>query len=135
MAPTASGTSNSTPTVSPFVRLAALLDTWNAGAAEVVAPPTGAFAERLDRYIAARDRFLAGMMLANEGRPLAAMNTLLESVRTSADFRTAYVTCLQMAIESSHRNPEQARDVLRKLRDARPEDRRAATQLRRLFGE
>jgi spermidine synthase len=98
--------------------------------------PDGArFVLRLNDYLAARDVYLRGMCRLRAGDEEAAWPLLLESVRTSPDFNAGYVFCLA---ESRNRRPNDralARRLLRGLVEARPEDPRAANDLRRHFGE
>lgn len=118
---------------SAYGRLRTLLVECRASADGVLgADAAPALRARLDRYLDARDRFLEGAMRMQDGRDAEAIALYLESVRASADFRTAYVVCLRAALDRRKSDRAYAREILESLIEANPEDPRAAHHLRNL---
>ncbi|MHC4421840.1 MAG: fused MFS/spermidine synthase [Planctomycetota bacterium] len=120
----------------PHRRLEAILDACAPSAAALLAGAAAsddrAFTDRLDGYLAARDIYLGGLIRLEQDRDQEGLALLLESLRASPDFRTAYITCLQMAADRAATDPESSRELLRSLIAARPDDPRAAEYLRQL---
>lgn len=120
-------------------RLETFLDACTAHAGDILAPrvnPGGSlFADRLERYLSARNLYLRGAVEYYRGRTDAAVRLFLESVRTSAEFRTAYVACLELALDRRQVPLEEARRLLDVLREANPDDPRAGRYLQELMSE
>ncbi|MCP3903209.1 MAG: spermidine synthase [Planctomycetes bacterium] len=114
-----------------------LLEAWQPRADSLVGtqPARAEFAGRLDRFIAARDLFLHSSIADVRGDRDGAIEVLLESVRASGDFRTAYISGLQLASQLRASEPAVSRELLIALRDARPEAPQAPQLLREWFGE
>ena len=104
-------------------------------AAEAIADvraETGAFGPEGRAQRRARDLYLDALVAHRDGRAEDLDRLLVESLAAAPTFRTAYIAGLQFAIERSHGDPNGAARLLRALRDARPEERRASELLRRL---
>ena len=75
------------------------------------------------------------MSAIDSGEVERGFDFMLESAATSADFRTAYVFCLEEARARRHESPELTRRILRRLAEIRPDDPRPRNDLVRWFGE
>ncbi len=96
------------------------------------ASPDAAFAAQVRAYRQARDQYLHALVLMLQERGEEAIEKMLESVRTSPDFRTAYETLLDLAARTAPSNPAAADSILRRLQEANPARREAAELRRRL---
>ncbi len=97
------------------------------GAVELVA--------RLERYAAARDVYLKGLIAEAEGRGDEAVDAYVESARLSGDFTAGYAQCLTRATIQATAQPDAARALLRRLIEAQPARPVARELLQRLLGE
>jgi spermidine synthase len=93
-----------------------------------------AFIEELRSYQAARDLFLQGAVHQAEGRMDTAIEAFIESARRSRHFGTGYHTAHQFAMRLAGENPDAARAILERLRDADPSRPEAIRSLRQLPG-
>jgi spermidine synthase len=84
------------------------------------ASPDPAFLERWEKYRRARDIYLHGLILESQQRHAEAVGAFVESARASSDFTTGYARCLTLAALLAERQPETARDLLRRLAEAQP---------------
>jgi spermidine synthase len=121
--------------ISPFGRLAALLSRFEsnpdpllASSAAFIGTRERRFAEELKGFIAARDRYLAGLIDEAQSRPTQALEKFLESVAASEQFTMAYARCLTLATQQMKDNPAGARSILERLEKAQP-NRPVARQL------
>jgi spermidine synthase len=87
---------------------------------------------RWQRYLAARNRFLHGLVLDVRNQSANATDAFLESARISADFTAGYAQCLARASLLAPSQPEAARELLRRLIEAQPAIPVAAQLLDRL---
>lgn len=92
-------------------------------------------AERLDRYLAARDAYLNGAWADAEARTPAAIEAYLASARLSPDFTMGYSAAVTWAVQQSRTNPDAARRILEELAQAQPDRPVAGRLIRELFGE
>jgi len=94
----------------------------------------GSFAERVLSYAKARDLYLRSQ-LAGLGPqfPTEPLDLLLQAVRTSPDFRTAYLKAVQLAIDARGVNPDASRALLETLTQLAPNEPMAAHALQQLF--
>ncbi len=119
-----------------YGRLQSILDACSPGASEIIhAAGDPVMAERLDRYLSARDLFLGAMILLEQDRDEEAVLQLVQSVRTSRDFRAGYQSALQLAVDRRESDPDRSRYLLTSLIEANPEDSRARRALGELFPE
>jgi spermidine synthase len=88
--------------------------------------------DRWQRYLAARNRFLQGLILDSQNQSTEATDAFLESARISADFTTGYAQCLARASLLAAAQPDAARELLRRLIEAQPAIPVAAQLLDRL---
>ncbi len=119
-------------------RLATMMAECRASAGDLLSRPDDpagqAFAGQLDRYLAARDLYLGAEILLHQGRTAAGIQAMLDSVRASPEFRTAYLRCLQIALDGKDSDPRGAQHLLSELAAANPADPMAARYLRDLVG-
>ena len=90
--------------------------------------PSDGFAERLDKFIAARNVHLRGLIAEATGDLNRAIDSYVESARISADFSTGYARCLTIAMQQSRSDLPGARKLLERLVAAQP-DRPVAREL------
>jgi spermidine synthase len=86
------------------------------------------FPSRLRAYTGARDQYLRGLIAQTEGKPGAAVEAFLESAKMSPDFTSGYAQILARATQRAHLNPQEARQLLERLIEVRP-DRPVAREL------
>ncbi len=84
---------------------------------------------RLNAYLAARDRYLHGLISEAKGAPEMGEADYLESVRLSRDFTSGYAQLLTRATARARTDPSGARRLLDQLIEAQP-DRPVARELR-----
>ena len=89
--------------------------------------------EELVSLLMARDKYLWGLRLEAEGRPAEARDAFLESARLSGDFTTGYAHVITLAVQASRDNPAEARRLLERLIELRPELPVAGQLRERLF--
>jgi len=89
--------------------------------------------ERLERYLAARNVYLRGLIHNSEQRRDAALDAYIESARLSPDFTTGYAQGLSIANVLASSDPARARNILERLMEAQPERPVARQMLERLF--
>ena len=94
---------------------------------------SASFAPRLLDYVRARNRFLAGMVQLERGDEEQAWTFMLEAVRTTRDFRTAYEALLFFAGQRRVEDPATALRLLQELEHAAPERTEARTYRARWF--
>jgi len=118
-------------------RLAAFLTACESDGSTFLAEPAGVdddstsrLAERLSRYITARDLYLGGAVSMEKG--VDALGFWREAVATSSDFRAAYFGCL-MLLRRPDQDATEARATLRVLEAVDPSDSRLEP-LRRRYG-
>ena len=73
------------------------------------------FAQRLSRYIAARNVYLRGLVHDAEERRDEAIEAYVESARLSPDFTSGYAQCLTIANVIASSDPARARKILERL--------------------
>ncbi len=88
---------------------------------------------RLERLLAARDRYLEGLRQEQLGDRAAAREAFVESAGLSPDFTTAYAHVLTLAVHLSADNPAEARRLLERLTTVRPEVPVARELIKRLL--
>lgn len=93
------------------------------------------FIEELGGYHDARNLFLRGAVEQSEGRIADAMTAFIQSAESSPAFLTGYFTAHQYATSIARTNPEFARSILMRLREANPDRPEAGRSLRQLFGD
>lgn len=93
-----------------------------------------AFLKDLAAYVSARNTYLAGLIAESEGNQVTAIDHYIESARESAQFSAGYAHCLTIAAREANLNPAAAREILRRLVEARPDRPVAAQLLQRLPG-
>ncbi|MCZ6678034.1 MAG: spermidine synthase, partial [Candidatus Poribacteria bacterium] len=102
----------------------ALLDAFHPHPSEVVAVDGSQaaqdFAQRLTRYLAARNLFLSGGILDLNGQKTKARDAYLASAQTSHDFLSGYAMLLEHARHQADSDPAGAREILLKLESANP---------------
>ena len=91
------------------------------------------FAERLTKYMTARDVYLHGLVDEAEGQQSKAIDRFVESARLSDDFTTGYAQCLSLASVWARTKPVEARALLERLAEAQPSRPVAKEMLERLF--
>jgi spermidine synthase len=96
-------------------------------------PAAAGFIERLRRYLAARDAYLEGAILALRGDERGALERYLEAIAESRDLETAYQVCLLLARQRGASDAAWARALLERLQALRPDRREAADLLRQLL--
>jgi spermidine synthase len=101
--------------------------------------PQREFAERLSAYWAARDAYLRAGLGISPQQDLHAMlakirEPLLDVVRISSDFMSAYLPLLTMAQALNQSDPQAARRLLLELDQAAPSRQEARRLLRQLGG-
>lgn len=122
------------PALPPAARLLALIERLEIDPPFLLDPatsPTGS-AERLTRYVSARNAYLRGLSEEGEGRRDHALRLYLESVRLSPDFSTGYAHGLTLAVQQSSENPAAARQLLEQLSKLQPHRQAAQELLKRL---
>ncbi|PYI82627.1 MAG: hypothetical protein DME26_17020, partial [Verrucomicrobia bacterium] len=92
------------------------------------------FADRLMKYISARDVYLRGLVAEAEGDQARAIDAFVESARVSEDFTPGYAQCLTLASLQAKTEPARARVLLQRLVQAQPSRPVARELLKRLFG-
>ncbi|MBI2924384.1 MAG: fused MFS/spermidine synthase [Verrucomicrobia bacterium] len=126
-------------TATSYGRMLALLDLRQPDLSDLIdegadaSSPT--FSERLAHFITARDRYLRGLVAEVEGRKAEALDAFVGSARLSPDFTTGYAHCLTLVSQQAQSNPAAARELLRRLSEARPERGVAQEMLKRLAGQ
>ena len=88
---------------------------------------------RLRAYFEARNRYLDGLRLEAEGAHALALDAFTASAELSSDFTTGYAHAVTLAVQGSRDNPAEARRILERLIEARPERPVARELLERLF--
>lgn len=88
------------------------------------------FAASLDRYLQARELYLKGTLEFVIGQQQRGRQLLLQSVKTSPQFRTSYDVLLTMAEQGMRTNPVAVRQFLLELEAAAP-NRSEAGEMRR----
>lgn len=96
-------------------------------------PVETAWLTRFHDFLAARDRYLRGLIAEAKGLSEAAETHYLESVRLSRDFTSGYAQLLTRANLIAPTNPAEARRLLDQLTEANP-DRPVARELRIRLG-
>jgi spermidine synthase len=96
-------------------------------------PETQRLADRLKKYMTARDVYLRGLVAEAEGRQTKAIDLCVESARLSEDFTSGYAQCLTYASLLARTKPEEARALLQRLVEAQPARPVAKEMLDRLF--
>ncbi|MBM3835873.1 MAG: spermidine synthase [Verrucomicrobia bacterium] len=121
----------------PYDRLFTLLRLRAANPEDLISRDDGAKAGKLindlKEFIAARDMYLEGLRLENQGRLSEAIDSYVESARLSPYFSTGYAHCLTLASQQAKANPEAARRLLERVIEVRPERPVARDLLQRLF--
>jgi spermidine synthase len=118
--------------VKPYATLLTLLAVAKPDAS-VVLPNDTAFAQRVSRYIAARNVYLHGLIHDAEKRSDAAVDAYIESARLSPDFTSGYAQCLSLATVISKSDPAHAKRILERLIEAQPARPVAREMLEKLF--
>jgi hypothetical protein len=91
------------------------------------------FGRRLEAFAAARETYLRGLRLDADGQTSPARDAFVESARLSGDFTTSYAHVITLAVQISRENPPEARRLLDRLIEARPEQPVAGQLRERLF--
>jgi spermidine synthase len=119
----------------PYSSLLALLNVSQAAssAAGHFKATDGEFAQRLAKYLTARNVYLRGLVDAAEHREMGAVAAYVESARISPDFTSGYAQCLSLVSIIANSNPVRAREILTALDAAQPERPVAREMLQRLF--
>lgn len=86
----------------------------------------------LGAYGRARDAYLRGLIAEARGQRETALARFLESAGLSRDFTTAYAQVLARAAQAARSDPREARRLLVKLAELRPENPMAGELRRRL---
>jgi spermidine synthase len=110
---------------SPAERLLSLIDSMHPAPAAILAGGAGMEQRRLADYWRARDQYLALGIRTVQGEALAdpieaLAPKLVDIVRTSPDFDSAYGPVLAMAQQLARSDPDAARTLLEKLAQASP---------------
>lgn len=120
----------------PYGRLLTLLDLPTPDPSGLVgegdAPGAVEFAQRLRRFIEARNAYLHGLVAEANGNVSGAIDAYVESARMSPEFSTGYARCLTIAMQQSGSDRRGARALLDRLVRVRPERPVAAELLERL---
>ncbi len=119
----------------PDATLKAILNGGEVGIGELVSEPvqSGGFADRLRAYVEARNVYLGGLWCEAEANHDGAYEAFIRSAALSADFTTGYAYVLTLAVQMSREKPAEARRLLERLVEARPERPVAREVLERLF--
>src|SRR5262245_4181481 len=122
-----------------YGRLLALLTLGTRNTSEILQLGAGAeanrFADRLTKFILARDVYLKGLVADAEGQQTKAIDAFVESARLSEDFTAGYAQCLTLASLQAKNDPAKARALLERLVAAQPLRPAAEDMLKRLFSE
>jgi spermidine synthase len=121
------------PKAAPYGCLALVLKNASAPPAGLFKAGSEQFTEELGRFISARQSYLAGLIAEAEGREAEAIDAFVESARRSSAFLAGYAQVLTIAVQKARDDPEVARELLRRLSQARPERDVAVRLLERLF--
>jgi spermidine synthase len=92
------------------------------------------FAGKVTRFIEARNVYLGGLQRESLGDRAGGLSAYIESARISEEFTAGYAQALGLATALMRDRPEQSKDILRQLIEARPERPVAAQLLQRLGG-
>lgn len=90
------------------------------------------FADELRLFVQARNAYLRGLAAEADSDQALALESFLESARISPRFLTGYAQVLTIAMREAKARPEHARQILRRLDQARPERPVARELLQRL---
>ena len=90
---------------------------------------------RLAKFIEARNIYLRGLADEAEGHETLAIDRFVESARISEDFTAGYAQCLSKASFWIQAQPENARELLKRLAEAQPSRTVAQEMLNRLNGQ
>ncbi len=83
------------------------------------ATPTG-FANRLSRFVQARDTYIRGTVALAEGRSQQAIEAYIKSAGLSVDFTAAYARCLAWGYEQAKTDLLAATTLMTRLSEAQP---------------
>ncbi len=120
-------------TANKYGRLTALMDQYATRTSALLTDDADpVFRQRLERFITARDVYMRGVVDALRERPVEAVDAFVESARLSEDFTLGYARVVQIAQANFKQNSGQARSLLRRLVDARPERPLAGQLLKQL---
>lgn len=122
----------------PYGRLFSLLDRTASDPAHLIdgsgTKAALTLGEQLRQFIRARDLYLRGLREEDEGQMARALDSYVESARMSPHFSSSYARCLTIAVRQAKTKPDEARKLLERLAEARPERPVARELLKRLFG-
>jgi spermidine synthase len=79
------------------------------------------FRKRLRDFTESRDRYLTGLMADTEGQTALAEKAFLDSAKISPDFTSGYAQILARATQRAQVSPVEARGLLERLIEVRPE--------------
>lgn len=116
----------------PGQRLLTLISELRGHPGKILEDATPEFADKVDRFMQARDVYLHGLDLESKGDRPAALRAYIESARLSVEFTAGYAQAITIAAALVREHPEQSRTILNELIAARPELPVAAELLRRL---
>jgi hypothetical protein len=116
----------------PGERMLTLIQDIQTNPSSTFAKTTPEFSQRVDAYARARNIYLKGLSFDSDGDSPQAIAAYIESARVSADFTAGYAQAITIAAALARERPEQSRQILNRLAEARPERPVAEELLRRL---